>query len=127
MTPNLDAESQYVPLPIAPPLKDIASAHPEVIEELKRFEPIATAAAFGSLLTIPQLQSNCFRIEVLVHLAIAYCQGTSAPTQEVILRAFEQLGRGICGRMDKATLNWDGSVPLAANAGSCVYWLSGRV
>ncbi|MGC2530359.1 MAG: hypothetical protein WA639_21640 [Candidatus Acidiferrum sp.] len=100
MTLNLDAGSQYIPLPAAPSLKYIASAHPEVIEELKRFEPIATAAAFASLLTIPQLQSNCFRIEALVHLAIAYCQGASAPTQEVVLRAFEQLGRGICGRME---------------------------
>src|SRR5882757_8242 len=100
MTLDSGLEPHHIPLLTAPPLKYIASEHPEVIEELKGFEPMATAAAFGSLLTTPQLQSNCFRIEVLVHLAIAYCQGTSAPTQEVILRAFEQLGHGFCGHME---------------------------
>lgn len=101
MTLHSDFEPQNIPpLPTAPPLQDIADAHPGIIQELKNFEAIATAAAFASLLATPQLQSNCFRIEALVHLAITHCEGTSAPLQEVILRAFEQIGHGICGLME---------------------------
>jgi hypothetical protein len=101
MTLHSDFKPQNIPLPTAPPLQDIADAHPEIIEELRNFEAIATAAAFASLLATPQLQANCFRIEALVHLAITHCEGTSAPLQEVILRAFEQIGHGICGLMNR--------------------------
>ena len=45
-------------------------AHPDVVENLRDLSPIATAASFGSLLTLPELQANCFRIEALVHLRI---------------------------------------------------------
>jgi hypothetical protein len=52
-----------------PAIEEVAKAHPDVIEDLRGLSPIVTAATFGSLLTVPELQANCFRIEVMVHLA----------------------------------------------------------
>jgi hypothetical protein len=83
-----------------PTIEEVAKAHPDVIEDLRGLSPIVTAATFGSLLTVPELQANCFRIEVMVHLALAYCEGDRAPTEELVARQFERLGRGICGRME---------------------------
>jgi hypothetical protein len=71
-----------------------------VIEHLRGLSPIVTVATFGSLLTVPEMQANCFRIEVMVHLALAYCEGDRAPTQELVARQFERLGRAICGRIE---------------------------
>src|ERR1035441_8236640 len=48
----------------------------------------------------PQLQANCFRIEVAIHLAMAYCQGHAEPTRGLVCRVFERLGRGYCGSME---------------------------
>jgi hypothetical protein len=90
---------------IIPPLEigtlaKIASAHPDVIADLRNLEPLKTAATFAGLLTIPDLQASCLRIEVLVHLALAYCGGRRAPTQSFVRRSFERLGKGTCGRME---------------------------
>jgi hypothetical protein len=70
----------------APRIEEIARAHPDVIENLRDLSAIATAALFGSLLTLPELQANCFRIEALVHLALAYGEGDRAPTSERMAR-----------------------------------------
>jgi hypothetical protein len=101
-TPRDDMGPEHFSPFIAPALEEIAKAHPEVIEDLKRLDPIVTAAAFGSLLTMPDLQANCFRIETLVHLAVAYCEGGNAPTEDCVVRQFERLGHGICGRMEES-------------------------
>src|SRR5208283_176314 len=74
--------------------------HPKLISELKTMDPARTAATFAGLLTFPELQANCFRIEVLVHLAIACCDGRSGPTTSFLRRSFEQLGNGFCGKIE---------------------------
>ncbi|MDX1914049.1 MAG: hypothetical protein SFU55_00565 [Methylophilus sp.] len=42
---------------------------------LERYAPRATIARAAGLLTVPSLQANTVRIEVLVHLAVAFCNG----------------------------------------------------
>ncbi len=49
---------------------------------------------------MPELQANCLRIEALVHLAVAYCEGRLAPTKGFAIRSFEGLGDGYCGWME---------------------------
>ena len=83
-----------------PSFRSIGDSHPKLIAELKRLEPARTASMFAGLLLLPELQSNCLRIEVLVHLALAYCDGRSAPTGAFVRRAFEELGKGFCGRLE---------------------------
>jgi hypothetical protein len=70
------------------------------IEELKRLDPIATAAMFGSLLLVPHLQANSLRLQILVHLALAHGQGTDQPTLEFVRGAFERMSEGYCGRAE---------------------------
>ena len=83
-----------------PMLQDIADGHPEIIARLSKLNPVQTATAFGSLLTIPELQGNCFRIETLVHLTLMVAKGRDKPPKSFIRTAFRALGDGFCGRME---------------------------
>jgi Holliday junction resolvase len=49
---------------------------------LSKYEPRSTIARTSGLLTAPQLQANTVRLEVLVHLAVAYCAGNKKPGYE---------------------------------------------
>jgi uncharacterized metal-binding protein len=42
------------------PLEVIASEHPKLLHELRTFDPLKVAAAFATLLTVPDLQSNVY-------------------------------------------------------------------
>jgi hypothetical protein len=78
-------------------IESLARSHPRVVRELRNREPVATAASFAALLISPELQANCYRLEYLVHLALAYCEGTRQPTQDLVQRSFKALGDGVCG------------------------------
>jgi hypothetical protein len=82
------------------PLNLIAEEQGATIQELKDLDPIATAATFGGLLALPDLQASCLRLELLVHLAIAHCSGRKAPRRGFVMRAFERLGCGYCGHAE---------------------------
>jgi hypothetical protein len=81
-------------------ISDIAETHPGLISEMRRLDPVRTAVYFGALLAVPELQANCYRLETLVHLSLLYCHGRNAPTSAFVRRAFEQLGKGPCGRIE---------------------------
>lgn len=93
-------EAKQVPILRALAIGEIAEAHPDVIAEFRKLHPVKAAATFGGLLLMPELQANCFRIETLVHFAVAYCRGTAAPTRPFAQRMFECLGTGYCGVME---------------------------
>jgi hypothetical protein len=52
---------------------------------------IMTAAVFAGLTTCPELQSNLYRLEALVHAFMALPCGRNAPTPDVVMRAFLSL------------------------------------
>ncbi len=81
-------------------IEEICRAEPGLVAGMRKLDPIRTAASFSGLLVMPQLQANCFRIEALVHLAVAYCEGATAPTKPFLRRWFKRLGRGFCGAME---------------------------
>ena len=81
-------------------IEQVATAHPRVLAELKKIDPLKTAATFDGLLTTPQLQANCHRIETLIHLSVAYCDGRGTPMQGFIRRSFRSLGDRYCGMME---------------------------
>jgi len=81
-------------------IEALAKAHPDLVAELRKLEPLATAATFGGLLAMPELQANCFRLEYLVHLASVYCEGRMDPSQGFVRRSFERLGNGYCGMQE---------------------------
>jgi len=82
------------------PVEAIAQDYPSVIVSLRDLDPTATATVFAGLLVLPQLQSNCIRLEALVHLAIAYSTGELPPTEPAVRDSFDALDRGYCGSME---------------------------
>jgi hypothetical protein len=58
----------------------------KLTQVLGKYAPRATIARAAGLLTVPSLQANTVRIEVLVHLAVAFCAGKEKP-------GYPELGR----------------------------------
>jgi hypothetical protein len=82
------------------PLQPIISENEELLRGLASFDPLRLAATFSGLLTVPELQSNCIRLEVLVHLALALGGGQRKPTDKMVARLFSKVGDGIAGRQE---------------------------
>jgi hypothetical protein len=83
-----------------PTFQNIADAHPEVVAHLAKLDPARSAAVVGSLLTLPELQANCLRIETLVHLALMVGRGRDKVSDPHVRTMFRALGNGFCGRME---------------------------
>lgn len=80
----------------------ILSAHPRLKDILARYSSFHTAAIWGGLLTMPELQSNCFRLEALAHLTLAFSKGKEKPTANTIAAWFSQMSDGPCGHAEDA-------------------------
>ncbi|MQA19333.1 zinc chelation protein SecC [Rugamonas rivuli] len=77
----------------------VADQAPEFIATLKSYCPIKAAATFGALTTQKRLQGNALRLETLVHLCVACCQGERAPTQQLLVQGFTAIG-SVCGELE---------------------------
>lgn len=82
------------------PLRPIAEQHAQTFSALSEYDPLRLAATFSGLLTVPELQSNCIRLEALVHLAFALGEGSRKPNDKLIGKLFSALGNGIAGRQE---------------------------
>ena len=70
----------------------LAAKLPHLTRALANHCPVKTAAAFGGLLLQKRLQSNCLRLEALVHLCLSLSNGIRAPTQSFITLGFTSVG-----------------------------------
>jgi hypothetical protein len=86
-----------------PPISTIIDQHRKAIAQLRKLDPFESALAFGSLLTVPELQGNCLRLETLVRLSLLVGNGKSKPSDGIIRTTFQALGDGICGSMEDPT------------------------
>ncbi|WP_310460650.1 hypothetical protein [Sphaerotilus sp.] len=77
----------------------IAAKLPSFIRTLANHCPIKTAAAFGGILTQKRLQTNCLRLEILVHLSLIFGGGKRAPTQSLLNQGFSSVG-ALCGHLE---------------------------
>lgn len=82
-----------------------ASAYRHIVAALKPFRAPEVLSAVAGLLTIPDLQANCFRLELLAHLAAAFCRGRVSPTPSEIKFLFDALDEGMCGRIEDPAEN----------------------
>lgn len=100
--PNLDAFLAMTQLAAAEnvPLGQIVAGFEKQLKALRGYDPVETAAVFGGLLTIPELQSNCVRLEGLVHIALAFCRGTKKPKASDVTRWFAEFGKGWLGQVE---------------------------
>ncbi|MBR1231698.1 hypothetical protein [Bradyrhizobium sp. AUGA SZCCT0182] len=67
------------------------------LRDAQSFDALHLAATFGGLLTVPELQSNCLRLEALVHLTLAIGDGQSNPNRKIVGRLFAEAGKGRLG------------------------------
>lgn len=92
------------PLPdfpdLNPVLEGIAKESPIVTTGLSRCALLPTVAMISGMLTLPELQSNCVRLEALAHLALMFSKGKQRPTAAQLSAWFNQLDNGTCGRLE---------------------------
>ena len=81
-------------------IEELANGYPSLLAELRPLGAVKTAAVFAGLLTRAELQANCLRLEALVHLAAAYCEGSGSPTTGFLRRAFDSVSEGYCGAQE---------------------------
>jgi hypothetical protein len=70
------------------------------LSSVRDFDPLRLAASFAGLLTVPELQSNCIRLEALVHISLALAQGRRKPTDKIIAGLFADFGKGRTGSQE---------------------------
>lgn len=80
-------------------LSDLAARCKSFAGNLRRCDPVRTAASFGGLMLQPALQVNCLRLEVLVHLSMMLGRGKALPTSATLLKGFSVSGRA-CGHLE---------------------------
>jgi hypothetical protein len=102
--PNPDFGQLFAAAPMfgisSMPLKAIVSDNVEWLAPFRSFDAVEVASTFGGLLTVPELQSNCVRLETLAHLALGVCCGQKRPQPTDISRWFSEFGKGIAGRLE---------------------------
>jgi len=67
-----------------------------LITDLSKYDPTSAIPLLASLLTLPELQSHCIRLEILVTLAVVYCRGRKKAHISQIVRWFSQIGKSPC-------------------------------
>ncbi|MFD2783164.1 hypothetical protein ACFS32_21395 [Novosphingobium pokkalii] len=68
-------------------LSSISNCNPALMKQLSALDPLATVATFSGLLLQPELQTNCLRIETLIHLALAVGSGKQTLIRNSLLSA----------------------------------------
>jgi hypothetical protein len=77
-------------------IEEIAEENKLLIRDLSRYDPANAIPLLASLLTLPELQSHCIRLEILVALAVAYCRGQKKANISQVVRWFFQIGKSKC-------------------------------
>lgn len=79
-----------------PPRREISNIiqdRPSIKKKLRPFHPIKSAALISGLLTLPSLQANTLRLEMLIHLIMSYSIGKKEPmVQHIQLWLNTELG-----------------------------------
>lgn len=77
-------------------LEEVAKANKSLVRDLARYDPAVAVPLLASLLTVPEYQSNCIRLEILVALAVVYCRGRKKPNIAEAIRWFSLIGKSQC-------------------------------
>lgn len=81
------------------PLSEITKENGSVIRDMARYSASSAVPMLASLLTEPELQSHCLRIETLIALAVIHCNGTKEANINPVIRWFNQMTGtlSVCG------------------------------
>ncbi|MDQ0314602.1 hypothetical protein [Amorphus orientalis] len=96
-----DASSEMLrPPELSATFSEFSEEYKIVANGLSRCSLSNCLAIFGSMLTLPEFQSNTYRIELLIHLALLHAKGKTGPTEAQVTAWFNQLDEGTCGRLE---------------------------
>jgi hypothetical protein len=62
------------------PISDIFTELPSFKLQIERYHPVKSASFVAGLLTDPSFHANALRIELLIHLLMAFAEGTKRPS-----------------------------------------------
>ena len=79
---------------------EISNQHPCVTRAFQSHDAFHLAATWGGLLTLPCLQKNGLRLEILANLSAMLGKRKRRPTQSHIAAWFNQIGEGIYSRYE---------------------------
>jgi hypothetical protein len=77
-------------------IEEVANANKVLVRDLSGYDPSITIPLLAGLLTFPEYQTHCIRLETLVTLAVIYCKGRKKPKVENLVRWFFQIGKSQC-------------------------------
>jgi len=77
-------------------IKEISDDNRELVEDLAKYDPASVIPLLAGLLTIPEYQSNCIRIEILIALAVTHCRGNKSANFRYVINWYSLLGRSEC-------------------------------
>ena len=77
-------------------IDEIAQENAELVRDLKKYDPVGVVPLLAGLLTVPDYQSNCIRLEILVALAVTYCRGRKKAHIEQAKKWFHLIGTSQC-------------------------------
>lgn len=78
---------------LAVTIEEIADDNKRLVKKLAKFERRSVLTLLAGLLTLPELQSNGIRVEILVALALAYCKGKKKAEINDITNLFNKIGK----------------------------------
>ena len=81
-------------------IQEIAEDNQVLVRDLANYDPAATVPLLAGLLTLPDYQSNCIRLEILVALAVRHCRGRKKAHVEQVKQWFFQIGTSRCVRAE---------------------------
>ena len=77
-------------------IQEITEDNKELVRDLSAYDPAVAVPLLASLLTLPDYQSQCIRLEILVALAVAHCHGKKKAHINELKRWFSQIGKSRC-------------------------------
>ena len=77
-------------------IQEIAEDNKALVHDLSTYDPTVAVPLLAGLLTLPDYQSHCLRLEILVALAVAYCHGRKKANVNEAQRWFSQIGKSQC-------------------------------
>lgn len=77
-------------------IEEIANENKSLICDLSKYDPTVVVPLLAGLLTLPEYQSHCIRLEILVALAVVHCRGQKKTNINEAVRWFIQIGKSRC-------------------------------
>ena len=77
-------------------IEDIVNDNKRLVAEISNYDSKSSIALVSSLLTIPEYQTQCIRLEVLAILVALYSDGKRKPYIKEIKKWFKEIGKSKC-------------------------------